>query len=208
MKATSDNPAGRGGACDEAKPKKPDDVRASGPANAGGPGFLRGAISIFILFNLIAITTWAVPLNVPPLREFKELVRPYLLWTGLFQSWDFFAPNPRPVNSFIEAVAIAQNRHTRVFAFPRMEQLSYGKRYREERYRKFAEVLCDTKYAALWPDVAKHVAWLLNNADDPPQMVVLMKFQAPIQYGVTQAHEPVPKPEFFYEYYVGGEDLR
>jgi hypothetical protein len=208
MHATSDNPGGREVASQETNPTQPDSVRSSQSANAEGHGFLRGAISIFLLFNLIAITSWALPLNVPPLREIKELVRPYLLWTGLFQSWDFFAPNPKPVNSYMEAVALTQNRHTRVFDFPRMERLSVGKRYREARYRKFAEVVCDPRYAALWPDVAKHVAWLLNSATDPPQMVILMKFEAPIQYGVSQAHEPVPKPQFFYEYYVSGEDLR
>jgi len=35
-----------------------------------------------------------------------------------------------------------------------------------------------------------------------------MKFQAPIKYGVTPAQEPVPKPQFFFEYFVSGEDLR
>lgn len=208
MHATSDNPGGREAASQDAKPPKPDSVRSSQSTNAQGHGFLRGAISIFLLFNLIAITSWALPLNVPPLREIKELVRPYLLWTGLFQSWDFFAPNPKPVNSYMEAVVLTQNRHTRVFDFPRMERLSFGKRYREARYRKFAEVVCDPRYAALWPDVAKHAARLLNSAADPPQMVILMKFEAPIKYGVSQAREPVPKPQFFYEYYVSGEDLR
>lgn len=207
MKITSDNPGGKGDTSEEARHPKTNIVRSSKPMNAETPGFLRGAISIFILFNLIAITSWAVPLNYPPLREIKELVRPYLLWTGLFQSWDFFAPNPKPVNAYIEAVAVTQNRHMRVFDFPRMEQLSFSKRYREERYRKFAEVVCDPTYAALWPDVAKHVARSLNSATDPPQMIILMKFQTPIKYGVTQAL-PVPKPEFFYEYYVSGEDLQ
>lgn len=208
MHATSDNPGGREAVSQDAKPPKPDSVRPSQSTNAQGHGFLRGTISIFLLFNLIAITSWALPLNVPPLREIKELVRPYLLWTGLFQSWDFFAPNPKPVNSYMEAVALTKNRHTRVFDFPRMERLSFGKRYREARYRKFAEVVCDPRYAVLWPDVAKHAARLLNSAADPLQMVILMKFEAPIKYGVSQAREPVPKPQFFYEYYVSGEDLR
>jgi hypothetical protein len=190
----------------EAQPSKA--VRSSQPPNEGNSGFLRGAISIFILFNMVAILSWAIPLNVVPLPQIKEIVRPYLLWTGLFQSWDFFAPNPRPVNSYIQAVAVSQDHHMRVFNFPRMEQLSRATRYREERYRKFAEVLCDPRYSAMWPDVARRVARLLDNSTYPPQMVILMKYEAPIKYGVTPAQEPVPKPQFFYEYYVGGEDLR
>lgn len=190
----------------EAQPSKA--VRSPQLANEEISGFVRGAISIFILFNMIAILSWAIPLNVAPLPQIKEIVRPYLLWTGLFQTWDFFAPNPRPVNSYIQAVAVSQDHHMRVFNFPRMEQLSYATRYREERYRKFAEVLCDPSYSAMWPDVARHVARLLDNSTYTPQMVILMKYEAPIRFGVTPAQEPVPKPQFFYEYYVSGEDLR
>jgi hypothetical protein len=208
MNLTSKNQPGREDAPEDSNPQPSQAVPSSQLANGENSGFMRGAISIFIVFNMIAILSWAIPLNVAPLPQMKEIVRPYLLWTGLFQSWDFFAPNPRPVNSYIQAVAVTQNHHMRVFNFPRMDQLSYGKRYREERYRKFAEVLCDSRYAALWPDVARHVARLLNNSTDPPQMVILMKFQAPIQYGVSLAQEPAPKPEFFYEYFVSGEDLR
>ncbi|HEY5254741.1 MAG TPA: hypothetical protein VIJ53_08820 [Acidobacteriaceae bacterium] len=190
------------------KPRRLKSRGSSHPANADNSGFRHGVISIFILFNLVAILSWAIPLQVTPLPQIKEIVRPYLLWAGLFQSWDFFAPNPRPVNSYIEAVAGTRDHYTRVFNFPRMEQLNYGQRYREERYRKFAEVLCDSQYAALWPDVARHVARLLDSSTDPPQTVVLMKFESPIQYGVTRIPEATPKPQFFYEYYVGGEDLR
>ncbi len=208
MNVTSENQPDRENASEDSSPQPSQAVGSSQPTHANSPGFLHGAINIFILFNMIAILSWAIPLNVAPLPQMKEIARPYLLWTGLFQSWDFFAPNPRPVNSYIQAVAVTQEHHMRVFDFPRMEQLSYGKRYREERYRKFAEVLCDSRYAALWPDVARHVASLLNNLTDPPQMVILMKFQAPIQYGLTRAQEPLPKPEFFYEYFIGNEDLK
>ncbi|MGC1871404.1 MAG: hypothetical protein WA700_10645 [Acidobacteriaceae bacterium] len=203
MNVTRKTPLGKRDVPKNVNPHQSESVRS-----AENSDFLRGAISIFILFNMIAILSWAIPLNLTPLPQIKEIVRPYLLWTGLFQSWDFFAPNPRPVNSYIQAVAVTQDHHMRVFNFPRMEQLSYAKRYREERYRKFAEVLCNPQYDALWPDVARHVARLLSNPTDPLRMVILMKFQAPIEYGVTPTQEPVPKPEFFYEYYVSGEDLR
>ena len=208
MNATGKNRPGSGGASSDANPQASRSVRSAQPGNSGSPGFLHGAISIFILFNIIAIFSWAIPLNVAPLPQIKEIVRPYLLWTGLFQSWDFFAPNPRPVNSYVQAAVVTQAHHMRTFEFPRMDQLSYGKRYREERYRKFAEVLCDPRYGALWSDVARHVARMEDNPADPPQTVILMKFQAPILYGMTSAQEPVPKPEFFYEYFVGNEDLR
>ena len=93
------------------------------------------AISVFILFHLIAITCWAVPWNVSAVRELKELIRPYMAWSGLYQSWDMFAPNPKSIDSYIKAVVFTKNRHIKVWTFPRMEELGFAERYQKERYR-------------------------------------------------------------------------
>ena len=118
--------------------------KAVGPRQAvhsESPAFLRGAISIFILFHLIAITCWAAPTSFWLVAEIKGLVRPYMLWSGLFQSWDTFAPNPPTANSYVKAAVVTQDHHIHVWAFPRMEELSYSERYFKERYRKFSEVM-------------------------------------------------------------------
>ncbi|HWF65956.1 MAG TPA: hypothetical protein VN670_01550 [Acidobacteriaceae bacterium] len=162
--------------------------------------FLQGAISVFILFHLIAITCWALPFNLFVIKDVKEFVRPYMLWAGLFQSWDTFAPEPKSINSYLEAVAITQSHKQKVWVFPRMEQLSYGERYREERYRKFAEVLPQRQLSAMWPDVAQHVTRLFDDPSDPPAMILLIQFQAPIQPWAKANAEPAPKPNIFYEY--------
>jgi hypothetical protein len=166
------------------------------------------AVSIFILFHLIAITCWAVPVNFSAVRELREIIRPYMLWTGLYQSWDMFAPNPKSINSYIKAVVFTQDRHMKVWTFPRMEELSFGERYPKERYRKFAEMLPDQKNEALWPGVAAHVARLFNNPLDPPDKVVLIEFRADIKPGADESAAPVPEPNVFYEGYVEPGDLR
>jgi hypothetical protein len=166
------------------------------------------AVSIFILFHLIAITCWAVPVNFSAVRELREIIRPYMLWTGLYQSWDMFAPNPKSINSYIKAVVFTQDRHMKVWTFPRMEELSFRERYPKERYRKFAEMLPDQKNEALWPGVAAHVARLFNNPIDPPDKVVLIEFRADIKPGADESSAPVPEPNVFYEGYVEPGDLR
>ena len=168
----------------------------------------RGAISIFILFHLVAITCWAIPLDFAVLRGVRELVAPYMRWAGLFQSWDTFSPNPKPDNSYIKAVVITQNHHMHVWAFPRMEQLSFGERYRKEKYRKFTEVLPEQKNAALWPDIAKHLAWQFKSQTDPPDKVLLIQFQTDIKPGIDEADAPSPKPNIFYEDYVQPENFK
>jgi hypothetical protein len=168
----------------------------------------RGAISIFILFHLIAITCWAVPATFPPLAVIRELVRPYMQWTGLFQAWDTFAPNPKSINIYVKTAVITRDRHIHVWAFPRMEELSYGERYREERYRKFAEVLPEPVNAILWPDALKRLAWQFNSPTDPPDEVMLIKFQSDIKPGTDERLEPAPKPTVFFEDYVQPGDLK
>lgn len=170
------------------------------PENAEMRGFWRGIVSAFILFHLIAILCWALPLDFAPMEDVKMLTRPYMVWSGLFQSWDFFAPNPKSANAYVEAAVIAQDRHQFVWAFPRMEQLGYFTRYEKERYRKFAEVLPLERNSMLWPGVAQRVGGFFKNPANPPQTVVLIQFSAPIQPGLKRGPLLVPKPRIFYEY--------
>jgi hypothetical protein len=168
--------------------------------------FRRGAISVFILFHLILITCVAVPLKA--LTNVKELVMPYMRWSGLFQSWDMFAPDPQAVNSYVKAVLITRDRRMQVWSFPRMEELSFGERLRKERYRKFVEVLPQQQFAPLWPDVAKHLARSLNNQADPPDKILLIQFQSDIRPGAEESSDPVPRPSVFYEDYLQPGDLQ
>lgn len=165
-------------------------------------GFRHGLISALLLLQLIAIVCWAWPFNVPVIQDVKELARPYLVWSGLFQSWDFFAPNPKPTNSDVEAVIITRDRHQLVWTFPAMERLGYFERYREERYRKFTEALPDPKNSPLWPGVARHIADKFQNPADPPQVVLLISVSGPIAPGTNRA----PTPHVFYEYEVALPD--
>jgi hypothetical protein len=175
---------------------------------AESQAFRRGALSAFILFHLIAITCWAVPTNFWLAADVRELVRPYMLWTGLFQSWDTFAPNPPVVNSFVKAVVLSRDHRLHVWAFPRMEELSFTQRYVKERYRKFSEVMLQPNNAAIWPDVAKHIARMYNNPDDPPDKVLLLQYQSLIKPGADETYNPTPRSSAFYEDYVRPEDLK
>jgi hypothetical protein len=185
--------------------RKPSKHAAIGEPNVPD-AFRRGAISVFLLFHLVAITCWALPANFWMTNAVRELVRPYMQWSGLFQSWDTFAPNPPTANSFVRALVVMQDRHLHVWAFPRMEELSFSESYRKERYRKFVEVLQLPSNAALWPDVAKHIARLFNSPAGAPDKVILVQYQSEIPSG--NAREPTPKPNAFYEQYIQPEDLK
>ena len=167
----------------------------------------RRVISAFILFHLIAITLWALPYDFPVIVHARDLIQPYMRWTGLFQTWDMFAPNPVPTNTTIKAVVITDH-HMHVWEYPRMDKLGFGERYRKERYRKFAENLLQDRTALLLGDVSKHIARFYNDPDDPPEKVILLKYESEIRPWTEDGSVPAVNPSVLYEGYIDPADLR
>jgi hypothetical protein len=163
----------------------------------------RVAINAFIVFHLIVIICAALPIDPAPIVEIRGLLWPYVLWTGLFQRWDMFAPDPPTINSYIKAVVIDQDRHIHVWPFPRMEELPLGERFQKERYRKFADVLPQPQMAPLWPYVARRIAGQFDGQAGALDKVMLIDFQSEITPGV--ATEQPFRPTIFYEDYVHPE---
>ncbi len=161
------------------------------------------AISGFLLFHLITITLWAVPLSSPLVLAFREFVRPYMLWSGLFQAWDTFAPSPKLVNTYMEANVIGRDGRIQVWKFPRMEQLSLLQRYSKERYRKFTENIADNKNSGLLPAVARHLARSFNNPANPPEIVMLIQHWSDI----TLEGQGPEHAQVFFVYRVQPRDL-
>jgi hypothetical protein len=177
------------------------------------PRARRAAINAFLIFHLFGITCWSIPLTNPLLTAARNLIRPYFLWAGLFQSWDMFSPTPRAINSYVEAIVLYKDGTTKNWAFPRMDQLSLTQRYFKERYRKFAENVYEDMNSALWPDVARRIARLNTsgtNANGPgePAMVFLVRYSSPI---VPQSGPSLPAArdsQVFYAYKVEPEDVK
>src|ERR1700741_918196 len=132
------------------------------------------AINVFLLFHILAISCWALPLNNPLISSFRKLVRPYFIWSGLFQSWDMFSPDPKRVNSYLEAIVIYKDGSSELWSFPRMELLSSNELYVKARYRKFEENLQNDQYSGLRPDAARSLARLNNRKSSPPQSTMLV----------------------------------
>jgi hypothetical protein len=132
-----------------------------------------------------------------------------MLWSGLFQNWDTFAPSPKSVNAYVEAAVIFKDGHTHTWKFPRMEQLKLTERYHEERYRKFMEILQKDSYSALWPDVARHIARLNKNDTNPPEIVMLISYWSEIVPQANGSYHPGPeRARIFFRYDVKPEDLQ
>ena len=134
----------------------------------------RWAINLFIGFHVLAIACWCLPIDTPlfPLRS--GFVRSYFLWTGLFQSWDMFAPIPKGANTYIEATLVYKDGSRKTWEYPRMEQMNLKEQLFKERYRKFAENLQGGELDDLLPDAARHIARLNSTPQNPVKTVILI----------------------------------
>jgi hypothetical protein len=167
------------------------------------------AINAFLVFHILAISCWALPINNPLISQCRSLLRPYFLWSGLFQSWDMFSPTPKAANSYLEAIVIYKDRSTQLWSFPRMELLSLRERFIEERYRKYEENLQNNDNSDLWPDAARHIARLNNNGSNPPQKVMLVARWSDIIPRTDDTYDRGPwGVNVFFSYDVQPEDLK
>jgi hypothetical protein len=169
----------------------------------------RIAINAFLLFHIVTIVCWAFPAQWLPLLYVRAIVRPYFLATGLFQSWDTFAPLPKRTNGYMEAAIVSASGSTDFWTFPRMDHLSIGERYVKERYRKFGDFVSQDQFSDLWPDVARHIAWQFRNTPDPPEIIILNAHWSDLvkQADGTFIDQPWNSKTLF-RYRVESEDLR
>ncbi len=133
------------------------------------------AINVFLVFHILAITCWCLPIDSPLISFCKDRVRPYFLWSGLFQSWDMFSPVPKSANTYIEATIVYKDGSRTIWTFPRMDHLSMSERSFKERYRKFAESLAQDQNDALLPDAARYIARVNSTPSHPARTVMLVQ---------------------------------
>ena len=167
------------------------------------------AINIFLVFHILAISCWCAPISSPFIIGCKNALRPYFLWSGLFQSWDMFSPLPKATNAYMEALVLYQDGSTTMWSFPRMEQLSLTDRYSKERYRKFVETVLVDSSSPLWPDVARYVARLPEIRAGRPKKIMLVVKWSDIVTNPDGTFTRAPWDEHvFYSYDVKPEDLQ
>jgi hypothetical protein len=163
-------------------------------------------VTAFIALHLALIVSWSVPIR--SLSGIKRLLAPYASASGLFQSWDMFAPDPPHGNGYLDAEIIYRNGQIQPWHFPQMQELSYVDRYFQERYRKWAnERLSDNGNSALWPDAARYIARLNSNDANPPQVVRLVRY-----WSALPAPDEPPQREHwersvFFSYVIRPGDL-
>jgi hypothetical protein len=161
------------------------------------------AIGAFLLFHICAIASWALPFNSLLNDRMRAAIKPYMLWVGLYQAWDMFAPDPAKVNSYVDAEITFRDGSTTLWSVPRMNEIGYVDRYFKERYRKFStEYLRIDAYAALWPDAARFIARANRNPSNPPVQVRLIRSWSDVNPpGPGGSYRPTPWSHYAFSSY-------
>ena len=128
---------------------------------------------------------------------------------GMNETWNTFSPDPKASEQFMKALVVTVRGKTEVYSFPRMENLSFTERYRQERYRKFVESVLCPDCAGLWPDIERAVARREGTPMDPPDKVILVKFESPIdpKRGLL-GEDSHAKPTALSEIFIEPKDLQ
>ncbi len=142
-------------------------------------------------------------------RKFKDHspTSRWVMWSGLWQYWDMFAPNPASVDIYLDSYVEYADGTTREVMYPRMYDLSIKDKYLMERYRKYVERVNGDNFAAKWPQLAMWMAaqaW--TDPDNPPVHIRLRRNWRQVQ------GPGVPTPDgynhyFFYEADIAREEL-
>jgi len=65
--------------------------------------YRRLLISVYLVLHLCALTIWLLPPSSGLNHGLIGLVRPYITFTGLEQSWQMFSPNPDGTDAYMAA---------------------------------------------------------------------------------------------------------
>jgi hypothetical protein len=168
----------------------------------------RALLSLFLLFHLFVILVWSFPVYWRPLSRINAVIAPYMAWSGLSQGWALFAPDPTYVNVRLDAEITYRDGLKKIWKFPMPQDFGYYRRYFLERERKFStDNLRLDSNSFLWPDAARHIAWINNDASNPPVKVALIRHWSFIP--PLGSNQPVKWDQYtFFTYTVAPKDLQ
>ena len=166
-------------------------------------GRVHPLVKLFVGFHVFMVVVWTLPSAAPAIASgsvpatvgnvlshpgdfllkansdfrYGTPLKHYLLYSGLWQYWDMFAPNPTNMDYWYDSVVTYRSGAKRVVPYPRMYSYPVQERYFKERYRKFIERINDD-VNDVWkrPTFAQRMALIgFTDPNDPPVKVELRR---------------------------------
>lgn len=159
-------------------------------------------IKALVLFHVFAIFSWSLP--DPPqsltrmepsaahvarypldylyyanhkLRWGDSGYRYYLFYTGGWQAWNMFSPNPSQFDAYYDAEITYLDGTKEIVPYPRMYTMTLTEKYLKERFRKYSERFNNEKTESWkWPALAQWMAHIsYHDPNNPPTVVVMRR---------------------------------
>ncbi len=172
----------------------------------------------FVLFHLVAITSWTLPNAAPPVaagRMPAQGLDPFLLWnsrnlkdspirlylfsTGFWQFWDMFAPTPIRTDTWGDARVTFGDGQSEIYLFPRSSTSPIPQKILTERFRKFFERAHLEKNQALWPYLAGGVAKDVERTEGRKPVRVELRRYLRVVAGPDEVQQPATGPVTFFD---------
>jgi hypothetical protein len=156
------------------------------------------AANIFVIFHLVALVSWCLPITNVFSRTLQRFLEPYLAAVGLKQKWALFAPEPAKANYYVYARVTFGNGTVRAWGLPPPAKLDLVSRYLRVHYRKFfIDRLRMKSHSFLWPDACHYIAQTSNIGLSHPNTVRLILEQADIPAPGKNAVSVISRVVFF-----------
>ena len=111
----------------------------------------------FILMMVYVMAFWSLPDS--NFRTFMVgPIRSVVLYTGIAQPCDLFAPRPIMLNARIEARLRTRDGRMLFWHAPKSDELGFMGSLRQEQHHKILEHLRQDQFSDNWSDLAKYIA--------------------------------------------------
>lgn len=170
--------------------------KAAPNKNEMSPAYRVGVYLFVAIYFSIAIIT-LLPKSPLQSRLFG-LVAPLASALNLSQNWKLFSPDLREINFCSYAVVEFTDGTTKLYEFPRLEQMGAFEAYRRQKLCKiFQDSMPWPDFSSFWPDIGRFLARANFDPSD-------IDSNAPVQ--VTLVYNWVPVPDM--DHYEKQADLK
>lgn len=108
---------------------------------------------------IVAVFFWSMPSGIPFASASNHFFGPALRFSGLWQSWDMFAPTPANEDVYVTVNARYPGGGVQTHNISQMSAMGYYERYSKERWRKWAsEYLRTEQNRSMWEPAARFFA--------------------------------------------------
>lgn len=133
-------------------------------------------VNVFIAGYVFLTLAWTAPEGAP-LRRFIAPFSRWVRWSGLWHSWNMFAPDPLSATRYLVVEIVLRSGAVLLWQAPRVDDQPILRAFRQMRHTKYQSALFQKNQAYLRGPLVQYMLAKYDFADDPPVEVRLVCMQ-------------------------------